>query len=234
MYQSNDLAGSLLSERGLNLQAIFNIDQLPVSILAALKNTQPEIEKYTQLILLAHGGQTLWQALKTSGLKSDNPVDDFSIDSVHQFFKKHYETNQYTIIYPGESALDLQQLGQLAGWHHPSPFKVGINKHWGSWFAYRAVILTNTAFKATARIDDTSPCNSCHRTPCIEACPAGAMANNDFRLQACVDYRKQANSSCKDRCLARLRCPVAAHHRYSDEQIHYHYSVSMRVIEKFY
>jgi epoxyqueuosine reductase len=234
LYQSAELSDSLLTANGLNLQAVFNIHELPEEILSALESTCVDYDNYGQLILLGHGGKTLWHALEKSAMQSDNPVDDFSIRTIQQFFQEQSENHQYQIIYPGDTSLDLQQLGQLAGWHHPSPFKVGINKQWGSWFAYRAAILTNTHYKASHTIIDESPCNSCSNKPCIKACPGLAIDEDGFKLETCVNFRKQAASICRHQCLARCSCPVAENHRYSEAQMHYHYSVSMRIIEEFY
>jgi epoxyqueuosine reductase len=234
LYQSGELRDSLLTANGLNLQAVFNINELPETILSALKSTCANFDNYSQLILLGHGGKTLWQTLKKSAIQSDNPVDDFTIHTIQQFFQQQSIACQYQITYPGDTSLDLQQLGELAGWHHPSPFKVGINKQWGSWFAYRAVILTTTHYKTSRTIIGESPCNSCSKKPCIKACPGLAIEVDEFNLATCVSFRKQAASVCRHQCLARCSCPVAEKHRYSEAQMHYHYSVSMKIIEEFY
>lgn len=224
---------SLLDQNGLNLQAIFNLADLPEDILNTLNNSTNTLLPYKQLILLAHGGSRLWQALATNGLAADNPVDDFSIKIARAFFTQHHPDLNYEIIYPGPAPIGLQQLGHLAGWHHDSPFKVGVNKHWGSWYAYRAVVLTDSAFTPTLNTDLQSPCTNCTEKFCITACPAGAC-DRDFELMKCINFRKQPASPCRNQCLARLACPAGAEHRYSDAQVHYHYSVSMKTIEEYY
>ena len=128
-----------------------------------------------------------------------------------------------------------QRLGALAGWHHASPFWVGVDADLGSWFAYRAVLLLDTALPVTPRREAGSPCAGCVDKPCISACPAGALASEQtggWRLHACLDWRKQPGSSCLDRCLARNACPVGERYRYADQQIAYHYLHSMRHIRE--
>jgi hypothetical protein len=60
------------------------------------------------------------------------------------------------------------------------------------------------------------------------------MEGGRFDLEKCLGYRKQEGSRCKGTCVARVSCPVGSTHRYSDEQIHHSYSLSMRVIEQYY
>jgi epoxyqueuosine reductase len=127
-------------------------------------------------------------------------------------------------------------LGALAGWHQSSPFWVGVDAEWGSWFAYRAVVLTDTALPVTPRRERVSPCLTCADTPCVRACPAGALANGAMescRLLACLNHRVQPASPCQDRCQARNACPIGVAHRYTDEQTAYHYLQSMPAVRAF-
>jgi len=138
--------------------------------------------------------------------------------------------------YPGEAPIGLQQLGALAGWHHPSPMGIGINHRWGPWFAYR-VVLTTGAELAEIRQDcgGGSPCTDCATAPCIKGCPAGAThPEKGLHLERCAQYRLREHSSCAHKCLARQSCPVGRNARYSDEQINYHYRLSLQTLQRFY
>ncbi|MFI4941228.1 MAG: hypothetical protein ACHP7O_12920 [Burkholderiales bacterium] len=223
-----------LNNAGLNRQAIFNIDDLPADIAASVRASCPSGSACRQLILVAHAGRKLWQSVKASGIASEDPIDDFTIQTMRQWFVQYQEQNAYEIIYPGDGKIDLQRLGQLAGWHHATPFKVGIDREWGSWFAYRAVLVADTEFEPTRPIESESACATCDDKVCIAACPAGAMNGGQFDLGKCIDYRKQVGSLCKATCLARVSCPVGSIHRYCDEQIHHSYSRSMQAIKLYY
>lgn len=221
---------ALLNEAGLNLQAIFNIPDLPAELVADIRRRfDPECQ-YRQLILIGHGGKTLWASLKASGINSEDPIDDFSSEKLRQALAGQ----RHTLIYPAKDSVGLQALGKLAGWHHTSPFMVGINQSWGSWYAYRAVALSDTDFVPTPPLVSVSPCGTCQDQPCISACPVQAVSDSAFDLNKCVTYRKQATSLCRETCLARISCPVASEHRYDDEQIRHTYSISMRMIEQYY
>ncbi|WP_444995160.1 hypothetical protein [Aliikangiella sp. IMCC44359] len=220
-----------LEQLGLNLQAIANLSQLPEDILSKLEDCCSDIDKYSQLLIIGHGGNRMWQAFGESEKEPLNPIDNFSLNHVTAYLDKQSGVESYQAIYPGGQFFGLQQLGKILGWHHDSPFRVGINSQWGSWFAYRVVMLTKSKYQPTAVQRTESPCLQCNQRPCVNACPANALSENDFALSDCLSYRESANSSCRDKCLARMACPVGKQHQYSIEQINYHYSQSMNIIE---
>lgn len=212
-----------LDAQGLNLQAVFEVAKLPENIAAALRAGAP----YRQLLLIGHGGGLLWRQLQRAGMQGAHPIDDFSRAQVAAWLQSHYPGCRHQFLYPGPPGVSLQGLGQLAGWHHPSPFMVGINARWGSWFAYRALLLADTELPPTQAATSASPCASCASRACVSACPADALRDG-FDLAACLAYRQQPGSACQDRCLARNACPVGDEQRYSEAQISYHYGRSMR------
>ena len=223
-----------LTNCGLNIQMVVNIEDLPIAILDSIKQPDLYTHKFSQLVLIGHLGRTLWQNINTNGVGTEHPIDEYTVESIEQYFSNFYADNHYEIIYPGEAVIGLQQLGVEAGWHNTSPFKVGINDKWGSWFAYRAVVLADTNFEVTERSKLKSPCPDCASKICMSSCPAGALDSGELNFNACIEYRKQNMSACKQTCLARISCPVGDEYKYSDEQVKYHYTVSMKTIEKYY
>ena len=221
-----------LNDAGLNLQAVFDLDELPAEMVAELRRRFDPAHRYRQLILIGHGGRSLWEAVKASGMRSENPIDDFSVRKVEQWFGKQFPDRAREIIYPGNMPADLQALGRIAGWHHASPFMLGINADWGTWFAYRVVLLTATDLEPSRPLQSDSPCTRCAEKSCIASCPAGAMDGGSFALDKCIGYRRQASSRCKATCVARVSCPVGSSHRYGDEQMQHAYSISLREIER--
>ncbi len=219
----------LLNAHGLNLQAVFDIAALP----GELTGQVPEFEHYRRLVLIGHGGREMWEALQASEFSNQpNPVDSFSVGTVKRWLAESYPDAKYEIIYPvSEQMLPLQQLGKLAGWHHDSPFRIGINCRWGSWFAYRAVVLVDAELPVTTPEIWGSPCEKCTEKPCITACPAGAVSDEEKMLECCIDYRLEEGSTCARQCLSRLACPVGAEHRYDREQLNYHYEQSLQTIQ---
>jgi len=223
----------LLNHAGLNMQAVFNIADLPNELQETLGEL---VVKYSQLILIGHGGKLMWETLQASAFADTaNPIDSFSIDTAERWFVKHFPDNKCEIIYPmSQRIVPLQQLGTLAGWHNNSPFRIGINTQWGSWFAYRTVMLADTCLKPTVKMNTPSPCDSCIEKPCITVCPVDALSGNSASLKSCISYRMESDSTCRDRCFSRIACPVATKHRYTMAQFNYHYTRSMQTIEIYY
>lgn len=221
---------SELDRAGLNLQAVFDLARLPEDLRGRLPDTAAA---FRQLILIGNAGPALWRALCAEGRHDADPIDDFSIRTVARWFAQHCHGHHSHRLYPGNAPVDLQALGRLAGWHHPSPFKIGIHPDRGTWFAYRVALLADTDLPPTTAPATASPCPRCTDTPCITACPAGAMAGGSFALDACIGYRRLRGSRCATTCLARLACPVGAAHRYDTAQIHHGYTHSLRMIEYF-
>lgn len=213
-----------LNAQGLNLQAVFNVADLPADVRAALP--QDAEAPYRQLLLIGHLGGLLWQQLTLAGMEGAHPMDAFARTHVAAWLAHTQPGVRHSFVYPGPAPIGLQRLGQLAGWHHASPFMVGVNADWGSWFAYRAAVLADTTLAPTPPLASSSPCDACPGRICVGQCPAGALEGG-YNLSACLDYRRQPDSACQNRCLARNSCPVGSEHRYSDAQIRYHYGQSL-------
>lgn len=220
-----------LNTAGLNLVAIFPLNTLPQHTREKLTTAGYPLTAYKQLILIAHAGTTFWQALNQNRPQTPDPVDTFTRNTVDTVFKQALQSRRYDILYPGKLPLDLQALGALAGWHHPSPFWVGVNSCYGSWFAYRALILADSDFVPTSPWKEPSPCASCATKPCISACPAQAMQAGHLNLERCLNHRRQPESSCRYQCVARNACPIGREHRYDTAQMQHHYAASLKFIE---
>ena len=222
-----------LAGQGLNLQAVFRLDVLPVALADQLQRLTPRYEWYTQMVLLGHGGRLLWQKVQQAGLVGDNPVDDYSRRVTTDYFEQHHAPGDFELVFPvdNQPVISLQSLGALAGWHHDTPMRIGINPRWGSWFAYRAAVLVKGDYPVTLYPDERSPCLDCDSVECVGACPVMTRENPQLDIMQCVAERSRGDSGCKDRCLARLACPVADEHRYTLAQLRYHYLKSLGVIE---
>jgi NAD-dependent dihydropyrimidine dehydrogenase PreA subunit len=223
---------TLLDEAGLNRQHVFDLQQLPPALRAPLSVQAHE----RQLILFAHAGRRLWERVQAEPVPLPHPIDTYSLRTVEQWLAQALPRARYRFVYPrglpAGQHVGLQRLGTLAGWHHASPFMVGVDARWGSWFAYRVAVLTDTALPASPTEDHGHPCEGCSAKPCISACPAHALDAGTMDVDACQQYRLQENSSCALACLARQACPVGAEHRYEDSQIRHSAAGSLQVIRR--
>lgn len=219
-----------LDAAGLNLQAVFDIDSLPPAMAQELRRRFDPGHGFRQLILIGHGGRRLWERVQAAGMDTPDPVDSFSQRTAESWFAAQFPGHRHAVAYPGDPGVGLQALGKLAGWHHDSPFMVGINAAWGPWFAYRVLLLADTALAPTPPLSGTSPCATCGGQACVAACPAEALSGGQFRLERCIAYRRQPDSRCRSTCLARQACPVGAEHRYTAAQLHHSYGRSLDTI----
>ena len=235
MSERSPLPAGPLAAAGLNRQHVFDLAALPAEITATLGATAG----FRQLILLGHGGKRLWECVQAAGGAGGDPIDDYCARVVADWFAAELPGRRYRIVYPGSAPVPLQRLGTLAGWHHPTPFMVGIDDEWGTWWAYRAVVLADTDFAAISPVAPgassclsgrDNPCAACRERPCIAACPAGALVDGAFMLQRCLAWRRQTDSSCAFTCLARSACPVGQEHRYDAAQMRHSCAASLRVI----
>ncbi len=220
-----------LAAAGLDLQAVFDLAALPDDLAAPLLEAAGGAGAWRQLILLGHGGRTLWQRVQAAGLDSPHPIDDYSRAVFVAWMAAELPEATYRLLYPGDAPIGLQRLGALAGWHHPSPLAVGINERWGTWFAYRLAALADTALVPTPPAAWASPCLACDGRPCIAACPAGALDGGILALAPCLAYRRRGDSPCRETCLARTACPAGAGHRYEAAQLRHTYRRSLAMIE---
>lgn len=219
-----------LDAAGLNRHFVFDLAALP----AAEKATLGDTAGFRQLILLGHGGRRLWEGVKASGITSEHPIDDYTVRTVENWLADTLPGKAFRIIYPGEQPVGLQGLGKLAGWHHASPFMIGVDHQWGSWYAYRAVVLCDSDFRPLFPVDRGNPCITCVGQPCISACLADALAGGEFNLERCSRFRLAVDSPCAVGCLARNACPVAPGHRYDDDQIRHSYQRSLAMLRQYF
>jgi epoxyqueuosine reductase len=220
-------ADTHLNSTGLNLQAVIGEDRLTPSLQADFARAGVTLPQPWSLILFGNGGPGFWRAFRQRQPAGEHPVDAFSRQVVSEFMARRFPGLEYRFLYPGASAVPLQSLGQLVGWHHESPMKVGINAPWGLWYASRALILVEAALPSSPTVCSISPCATCSDKPCIAACPPRALDQAEMRLERCIDFRLQDDSVCRQQCLARWACPVAQEQRYDAEQVQYHYGHSL-------
>ncbi len=227
---------------GLNLQAVFDLRALPGDVREALPAEARDPDagdrlpdelrgRGRRLLLVGNLGPAFWRHATADGLHGEHPLDAFARARVDAWLDRRFPDARREWLYPGEPAIGLQRLGRLAGWHHPSPFMVGVNDAWGSWFAYRAALLADVDLAPTAPLAAASPCERCAARPCVAACPPGALRDR-FDLAACSGWRLAPDSSCREQCLARSACPAGAAHRYDPAQIAYHYGRSLATLAR--
>lgn len=235
-----------LEKTGLNLCAAFSA--------VSLADSMPELVlpgRSDHLLMVGNVGADLWQHLPQDTISNTHPVDTYTWECITQVLGDYLPAAHWQILYPNSISKDsqtnessaaarpisLQELGALAGWHHPSPLGIGVNAKHGLWFAYRALVAVEadiTGIEPIAAPSAESPCLSCADTPCLTQCPAGALTlGQNPDLAACVAHRLSENSACERTCVARLACPVGVEYKYSEDQISYFYDRSLTSVKRW-
>lgn len=232
---SFDKGVRFLSRKGLNLFSTIACEALPAEIVSQLKTQFASFDKYSRLVLVGNGGRRFWESFKTLAETSSNPVDDYSLELVKQFMSFFSDSISAMHLFPSSFSysVPLQKLGMIAGWSYPSPLGQDINPEYGLWFAFRSAFLTdlNLPLRFEKKVDP--PCHNCQTRDCVGGCPAGAVQDvYEFKTKLCINYRLRASSQCSNQCKARLACPYASGYRYSLEQIHYHYTFSLKSMQR--
>ena len=220
---------------GLNLFAVLAVDELSESCREGLDRLDLGLHQYSSLVLMGSAGRQFWDQLQAKGMHSDHPIDDRSRDLAWKFARNYAGGAGAELIYPSSMPIPLIELGRLAGWSQPSQLGLGIHEKFGTWFAFRAVLLITANLPRTKLpAHFVSACLGCAEKPCVRQCPVGAVnAHDTFGLHNCIRYRQQENSRCQDRCLSRSVCPVGYEFQYSVPQMQYHARRSLASILKY-
>lgn len=234
---SPDLSQAIqsLANDGLNLFASVPQRDLPDNLQKAIQNADISLSRFKTLVLIGHGGKRLWEAMQPSDWEEPDPIDNYSQLKAEQFIEANLGQWENELLFPSDKLIPLQQIGSFVGWSHPSPLGLGINPQFGVWFAYRAAFVTTAVLPKITADYLPSPCDRCDTKPCIRRCPGSAThPKAPFNIEACAAHRLKARSSCKDRCLSRMACPFFPEHKYTLEQIQYHYGLSLNTFKKYY
>jgi epoxyqueuosine reductase len=115
---------ALDAKPGSICSAVFDLAALPAEMRVQLDPAH----RYRQLILIGHGGRALWERVEAAGLRSEHPIDDFTHgDGQARGLPRSCRGCCPWVGLPRDGPVGLQALGRLAGWHHDSPFRVGVN-----------------------------------------------------------------------------------------------------------
>ena len=131
-----------LKQAGLNLCAGFSLNTLPQAVLDALpENTASE---YQSLLLVGTKGGAFWRYIQSTETIVNHPFDTVSRKLTQDLFQKHYPGAAMLCLYPGSDfIIPLQQLGHHVGWGRASILGLDIHPQYGTWFAYRTVLLVS-------------------------------------------------------------------------------------------
>ncbi|MCP3976351.1 MAG: hypothetical protein GY720_17845 [bacterium] len=226
----------MFAAAGLVMQASLPVDTLPDWATHPMVPSGVDLSRYQSLVMLGQGGTRLWEYIAaTSPRPDDTRFDNTAYGLAEKFVEDHIGGAAWEVVYPGHALLPLGRLAELAGWGRPSSLGLTINDRYGLWMAHRIVFLVDAPAALVSTDTSGHPCDTCLDTPCVTACPVGAVdATAGFDVDTCAAFRIEVDSVCAYQCLARLACPVAVEHRYGSDQMAYHYGSGLASIRRYY
>ncbi len=173
------------------------------------------------IALIGVAGRRGWDAFAASPEAHDgenDPLDRFS----RRIIGGLAEALGAVAFFPfgGPPYWPFQQWAQKAEPVHSSPIGLLIHPVYGLWHSYRGALGFCEALDLRDVAPQPSPCESCRKEPCLNACPVDAFTTSGYDVPACTAHLwSPAGAACMDRgCLARRTCPIGAPHVQGAEQ----------------
>nr|WP_283776396.1 hypothetical protein [Stappia sp. WLB 29] len=135
------------------------------------------------------------------------------------------ESEGLGIVFPfeGPPYHPFQRWTLRAGGFSRSPMGVLAHREFGPWAGLRAAFLSSEPLAVPAASPAEGPCPACSGTPCMSACPAGALSEAGYDVPRCLAYlRANPAAPCHAGCLARHACPFGRAHAQSPEAGSFH------------
>jgi hypothetical protein len=216
-----DAGRELLAARGLGLFSV-----LDTSGIEAID------DPYPSLVVVGSAGPRMWESIGDRGFfdGEPDPVDRHAAEALADFCASVAAPTR--ILWPGGESLPMREIGRRAGWGHVSRLGVNIHPTHGLWHAFRGLIAVDAELPEQLEPPSLHPCERCDGTPCISACPVGAVGGpKGLVIRSCFDERVRPGG-CASACLARRACPVGT--PYSEAQIAHHFGAATRSLVRWF
>lgn len=201
------------AERGFDLSAVFNSAWCADDPTTRL----PAFERGAALAVVIGNTRSLWPAL-TAALRDDATLAAHP-DVVEAYAERTISAAAAATEVPFHTRwahggvggfLPIQRIAARAGLAWLSPAHLCVHPTFGPWIGLRAVIVFDLAPPSVPPPVLADPCGAC-RQGCE---PAFAATTDDWRSWLAV----------------RDACPLGRAHRYSEDQLHYHYTKDRRFL----
>jgi len=179
-------------------------------------------------LLLLSGGPAFFERFRAERRDEPDPLDRWTRRTVEALLAPCRAAGlRAEARYPfwnEPDPLPFQRIGAAAGLGGTSRLGLTLHPAFGSWIAYRVLLLFDRPMAEEAAPPAVDACAGC-AAPCVDACPAGAVAAG-WDAPRCVDHRLDTGDACASGCHARLACPAGADQRYGADALRFHQAAS--------
>lgn len=179
----------------------------------------------SSVILLGNIGSSIWNAFSRWKGRYDgpDPLDTWSKVIIRPLAEELGGTAYFPSDPPWQP---FQQWAMRAEGLKPSPLGILIHPDYGLWHGYRGAIGFSGKIGGDVAVG-RHLCDACEAKPCLDTCPANAIATDParFALSACRSHlaARAGQVGCRiSGCIARNACPAGASYRYGEAQNRFH------------
>ncbi len=213
---------------GLDLLQPFQVGWYNAAVEAAY--CLPDLGQPAHLGVLIGNTRALWApfvgALRRdpSRLDSTEPLDAYVITTVTEALRSLPLRWQVRWAHDTQAPVAMQRLAHVSGLAHLAPSHLSVHRVHGPWIALRAVVVVDVAGPPGPAPAPRNPCADCEHD-CMAAYRRALTVAGD------VAASHAALSEHWTEWLAvRDACPTGRSHRYTDDQVRYHYTKDRAVL----
>lgn len=220
------------AERGLDLARPLCVSWYNQAVEPA--HRLPDLGRPSALAVILGNTRALWPRL-ADALAADagladhpDPVDRYCERVVHAAMADVTQPWLARFAHEPPPRIAIQRLAHVAGLAQLSPGHLSVHPEYGPWIALRAVVVVDSDGPGDPASGPAPapalPCDDCaaHCLPHFQAALARAGAATPGCAQVESDWRAWL--------AVRDACPVGRAHRYSEQQIRYHYTKDRRFL----
>lgn len=160
-----------------------------------------------------------WLRASPQRLDEDHPLDRYVGEVVLQALQPLVHRWEVRFAHePPPRRVAMQRLAHLSGLAYLSPSHLNVHFMFGPWIALRAAVVIDIDGPPRPSSGPPNPCPDCERDCMPKFRHAAAAAGSTPEAHAAVEQHWRLWLSVRD------ACPVGREHRYSDDQIGYHYT----------
>jgi len=178
------------------------------------------------LLLIGSAGPGLFAAFEAAAERTDalpDPLDRYTRRTLSAIAAD--AGLEAVFSFEGPPWHPFQRWAMRVGGFSPSPMGLLAHRTHGPWAALRAAFLSAQRFGRFDMAGTPGPCESCPDTPCVSACPAGALSlETGYDVPRCRDHlmREGDDAPCLTGCRVRRACPVGGAYAHDAGQGAFH------------